>query len=442
MKSVGAALIILLFCNYLFAENLPKGKMSESEAVEFGKRLTLEQAVAMILRSSTILKMARGRIAASAYGQVSARGEYYPKLSLSATHLDQNRISRTTTFFEPNPYKTYQYGLRADYTLYNGKRRESQFKLAHEKLKSSRFQYASDKRAVVEVVIRTYYDGVALLSQIDQAYEDFEFEKENLVIANKRIEAGVASINEKLNFELRIAQAKSKLLELKTQWKVLISELAALFSVDAKHLSGLEELQFNNLENENLMHVDAIIEKAFRDRSDIALAQSRIREIQLEGKTAKSSYYPELGAFADFTNMSRDSFSTDSRGNAVAFGLQFKMNLFNGFSDKARVMQAKENEKVAKIQLDNTYIQIKAEMESLYLSVLKWRGLRTLDRQSRDIALKKRENMQKEYLAGTQGVLHLNEAQNDLSSAETKYRLSEIKFVLAYELLRNAAVMR
>ncbi|MBF0197268.1 MAG: TolC family protein [Planctomycetes bacterium] len=418
-----------------FRENI--NDYSQEELYELGRKLTLKQARALALKRSNTLKAGLNRITSATYGEKISAASFWPRVDFSASHQDFRKVATNSlSFGTTSPYTQSRYGVSADYTVYDGSRRRHMLEIAKEQKQQSSLSLKESKRMILKEVTSRYFQGVFLRRRIEQLEGDLEYEKSNLVIAQDRFKAGLANHTEMKNFELRVKRVESQALDLQLEWDILISELAALFNVARENLAGLEELEFRpspeSLKIQNMKHY---IDLAREQRVDFLISRSQLREINKRAELAQTAYAPTLSVFANGYNTSRNGFKADDEGTSYSFGVQLNYNLFNGLSDRNSILRDQALVRAQSLEVDNSDLLIRTEVESHYLQAQKWLRNMQLEKETLVLARDKREDAQKEYLGGVSGILRVNEAQNEFSQSETSFIVAEVQVAQALELL-------
>lgn len=411
-------------------------KITVFEASHLGVELSLERAKHIVLTNSKVIFKAKSKLDSAKYQKRSTFGDFLPTIDLSAAHYDYQKIAASSSsFVRPPAFKQYQYGLRASYSLYEGLSKWSRYKISKIQELQEGFNLQERKRYLIHQTILHYFAGVTLLKNIEQAQRDLEFEKENLKIANHKLEAGIANMSEVLNFKLRLNQVRSKHIELTMEWDILIAKLAALFSVEKKQLSALKHLKFSVIDRYHLKDLEYYLTQSKKMRKDYEIAKSLVDEAKYRIENERSNYHPKLSGFADYSNTDEDNFGSDSNRNAFSLGLELQFNLFKGFKDHFQILKAKKDLDYFRYDAEDIANQLGTEVESEYLRAKRWLKSREVEKKTKELAGQKRDIVLAEYRVGKVDVSQLNEAQNELSLSETQYIISEIQFAQALEIL-------
>ena len=184
-----------------------------------------------------------------------------------------------------------------------------------------------------------------------------------LNLAKNRFSIGKASKLEVLNAEVDWNTDNTNLLQQKELYNNTRTNLNALLARDlTTHFVVVEEVAIDK----SLNYVD--LKTAFDGQNpqlQMQILQKKIAELAL--KQVKGDRYPTIGLSSgyNFTRSESDlGFASRSSGNGLVYGINARMNIFNGSLQN-------RNEKAAKLALENANISLeqqKSQLESQLLA--------------------------------------------------------------------------
>lgn len=145
-----------------------------------------------------------------------------------------------------------------------------------------------------------------------------------------------------------------------------------------------------------------------------------------------SDYYPTLAAYGQWTNQGQgNQFSNFLSATSSAVGLNFSMNLFNGFRTKARVEQAQADLETVRYQAallrDGISLQVRAAMNSLKSARERILAqLKTVAQADRGVQI-----AQIRYREGAGSLLEINDAELALSRAKSNKAQAQYDYAAA-----------
>jgi outer membrane protein TolC len=286
----------------------------------------------------------------------------------------------------------------------------------------------------------TYYDLVQqqqLLKALDTA---IVISKQRVTLADNRFKIGKAAKLELLNAQVDLNTDQSNLLRQKEMYEntktflneLMARDLATNFVV-ADSVATDDSLKLADLMN---------LATQQNPQIQIALINKRVAELNL--KQVKGLRYPQIGVSTGYVFTESENslgFARENSGRGFNYGLSANINIFNGF------LQAR-NERIAKLQIDNTGIQIEQQAQAVnsqlmtafqtYLTNLE---LVKLEKQNEAIARQNLDITLEKYRIGTITQIEVRTAQlnyiNALARNSTAQYNAKISEVSLKELAGN-----
>jgi len=293
--------------------------------------------------------------------------------------------------------------------------------------KQSEFAKDDIKRLLLSSVVEAYFSAQLALENIKISEADRTFNQNLLEEAKARSSQGLGSLSDEMNFEIRVNTAEQELLRAKQSYKSLMYSLATVMGVpDAifpEHLT-LSDLQPETDEELSSVDTDKLIGFALLYRSDIKQNESVLDAQIAEVNRLRSKYYPSVGVSAAYEGERTDdmAFEKEDFGNLV--GVDINYNLFSGGGDKARVGEAVNRQKEVQKNIDALKLSIKSDVRNaVELLILAQKAL-VLLRSNSVLVKKNRDLVEMEYSAGQSSLVRLNEAQRDMTTAQSRLALS------------------
>jgi outer membrane protein TolC len=400
--------------------------------------LTVEDAVAIALDNNYQILIASNNLKIDETGVSLGFAGMLPTVNgtvsdnRSLIDLEQVRNDGSQVSQDNAKNNTFNYGARLDWTIFDGFgmfARYDQLKEI-EKLGEAELQQAIVDR--VSQVMITYYDLVQQQQQLTALDSTMVISQQRVELSNNRFTIGKASKLEVLNAQVDLntdqtLQMRQK--ELYANTKILLNELLARDSkTDFKVVDAI--LVDNGLELSQLESLAMQLNPQLQAQ----LINKRIAELQL--KQVKASRLPVLGVNAGYSRSESESslgFAVSSASQGWNYGFTASINIFDGFNQN-------RNEKIAKIQIENSQIAIKQQEQQLttqlataYQTYLT--NISLVELESGNVAIAK-ENLDitmDKYRIGTIPTIEFRTAQLNYINAEVRYsnamfqaKLSEI----------------
>ncbi len=115
------------------------------------------------------------------------------------------------------------------------------------------------------------------------------------------------------------------------------------------------------------------MEQAAKNNSEIKAAQSSLESARESAKSSRSGFLPSLSGNLNYSYGSSglSSTSTDeSASSSYGVGISLSQNVFNGFSDKAKLEQAHAQTRNQEANLDSVKAKVSFDLKSAYANLL------------------------------------------------------------------------
>ena len=401
--------------------------------------LDLETAVAIALTDNPGLQAAAARVRQAKAQVDQARATYWPWLDANASG---SRIKLSENAYEQNlaaarlfdinaaiedPEAYYSADLTAYWTLFDGFERKFTNALAQYGEESSRASLNDARRLLISAVSFAYYSAQLASTNIAIAMADEEFNQRQLADAEARQRVGTGALSDVLNFQVRKNQAKTLRINQEYEYEITLYGLSALMGLSESRLPdhvALAKLSPQTNPDIHLPTVDEMIAATMKNRPDIQQAQLLIKQSEARIKVAQSGYYPTIAISGSIGGERIDdpAFEQDDFGNSLQIGLTY--NLFAGGLTRARVKEVEHVKEEGERRLQELITSATSEVRSAVALVKTAQTQVALQRENVDLVKRTRDLVEKEYNAGQASLVRLNEAQRDLTTAQSNLALA------------------
>ncbi|MEN2416122.1 TolC family protein [Flavobacterium mesophilum] len=406
--------------------------------------LTIEDATKIALENNFEIRIAKNNSKISETNVTIGNAGMLPTATASVTdnnsvtNSSQTRQDGTTTSLNNAKNNSLTYGVGLNWTVFDGMKMFARL----DQLKELQNLGDSELRRTVLIKIvqvnSAYYDLVQQQHQLAALDTTIVISKQRLTLAQNRFSIGKASKLEVLNAQVDLNSDQVALLRQKETYanaKILLNQYLArdpkidftvtdLVTVD----NNMNYAQLSDLAHKQNPAVEAQI------------INKRIAELQL--KQVKADRYPVVNLTTGYNfseNQSSLGFTSASSSKGLNYGFNARLNLFDGLNQH-------RNEKVAKIEIENTQIAIEQQNMILdtqlstafqtYLTNLELIDLEednvTIAKQNLDITLDK-------FRIGTITTLDFRTAQLNYVNAKVRYSNAQYQAKLSEIALRELA---
>ena len=325
--------------------------------------LTVEEAVSIALENNYQIKIASNDLKIDETSVSPGFAGMLPRLNgvvdnnNGIQNIDQTRSDGTKLSRDNAKNNSLNYGVQLDWTIFDGLQMFSRYDQLKETKNRSDAELKLAILQTVSDVMTTYYDLVQQKHQLNALDSTIVISKQRVELANNRFSIGKASKLELLNAQVDENTDQALLLRQQELFQNTKTRLNEIMGRDVKLefrvvdlISIDRNLQLHTLEEQT---------KTQNPQLQAQLINKRITELQL--KQIKGGRLPIVSAQAGYMFSDSESslgFTTNNNSRGFNYGFSARMNLFDGFNQN-------RNEKIAKIQIENSELLIEQQTQTL-----------------------------------------------------------------------------
>ncbi|MFV8376788.1 TolC family protein [Flavobacterium sp. LB1P62] len=428
-KLLFRSLIVILFC------------IVKTNAQEV---LTVEDAIKIALENNYEIKIASNNLLIDKTNVSPGNATMLPKVT--ATIVDNNSVQNssqtrqdgTETELDNAKNNSLSYGIGLDWTIFDGLRMFARLDQLKELQKLGEAQLKLTIITKISDVNATYFDLVQQQQQLAALDSTIVISNQRLTLAQNRFTIGKASKLEVLNAQVDLNTDKVTLLrqkELFVNTKILLNQILARdVNIDFKVVEKIV------VDNQLLLpELSALAEKQ-NPQLETQIINKRVSELQL--KQIKSGRYPNIKINTGYNfseSQSSLGFVSQSASKGLNYGFSASLNLFDGFAQN-------RNEKIAKIQIENSKITIEQQNLALhsqlsisYQTYLTNLELIALEEKNEAIAKQNLNITLDKFRIGTITTLEFRAAQLNYVNAKVRYSNAQFQAKLSEIALKELA---
>ena len=384
-------------------------------------RLSVADVVDLALGNSpqTRNTWAQARAAASAYG--SARGHLLPSLELDGSGGPSKAISFNPAVL-PAARSSFTTTLNLSYVVLDFGQRGGAMAAAHEALFAADLTHNATVQSVVLQAEGAYFSYQASRGLFDAADATVKTAEANLAAADRRHEVGLATIAD-------VLQARTALSQSKLNWQTAGGNVQAARAQLALALGLAANARFEAEPDTGMApvlqlseNIDSLIERAVRDRPDVAAARALARQSQAQVRQARSAGLPSITLGASQGNVQSGSAALAGNTYALTFGVAIP--LFSGFSKDYDIVTAQENAAAAASRAEQTRLLAISQLFTSYYALQTATQRVATSAELLSSAVQSEEVARGRYAEGVGNILDLLTAQSALADARAQSVLS------------------
>lgn len=406
--------------------------------------LTVEEAVQIALENNYQIKIAANELQIDEVSVSVGNAGMLPQVGLnlmdnnSVQYLRQTRSDGSVVERDNAKNNSLNYGIAMDWTLFDGLRMFADYEQLKETQKLGEAQLKQVILNKVGEVMITYFDLVQQKQQLTALDSTIIISEQRVDLARNRFTIGKASKLEVLNAQVDLNTDETLMQrqkELYVNTKVQLNEyLARDLKIDFEVVPEIfvdQALQLPELET--------LVEK---ENPTLQVEQINKRISELELKQTKALRYPTIFASTGYNFGRTESslgFTTNSNSRGWNYGFGASLNVFDGFNQN-------RNEKIAKIQIENTEVAIAQRTQELmslvnttYQTYLTNISLIELEGKNEAIAQENMEITVEKYRIGIIPTIEFRTAQLNYINAKVRHSNAKFQAKLSEIILKQLA---
>jgi outer membrane protein len=412
-------------------------------------RLTLAEAIARARTQNLDARLAATAEREATARIAQARGSYLPKVDLAESFqrgdqpvfvfsslLAQRQFTAANFAIDalnhPDPINNFRTAVTVEQALFN---RATAARLRSTRIDgdlaaAGRISVNQDLAVQVTEAYGRVLTAVAGQSATTTAIATAQADRE---LAGNRRDVGRATDADVLQFDVYLARVHAQQIRAGADERIararlnqIIGEpLDSFFTLDLASEAGA-------VPDPDLMALEAA---ALANRPDIAIAVVQERQAAASRDSARAAFLPEVGAqFGWEMNGSE----WDSRSPSWVAGVVARVNLFQGFTDRARLAEAREQ--ITRRSLERQKVETAARLE-VRIALARLEAARAgeaVGRLAADQARESRRIIRDRYESGLADIVALLRASELVQDADTRQVGAAVEVVLAAAAMNQA----
>ena len=406
--------------------------------------LTIEEAMKIALENNFEIKIAKNNTKINETNVTVGNAGMLPIATASIVdnnsiqNSSQTRQDGTTTALDNAKNNSLNYGVSLGWTVFDGMRMFARLDQLKELQKLGDSEL---KRTILEKigdVNSSYYDLVQQQQQLSALDTTIVISKQRLTLAQNRFSIGKASKLEVLNAQVDLNSDQVALLRQKESYanaKILLNQYLARDPQINFRVSDTVTVD-NTLILANLTDLAQKQNPALESQ----IINKRIAELQL--KQVRANRYPVVSVNSGYNfaeSQSSLGFTSQSSARGLNYGFTASVNIFDGFNQH-------RNEKVAKLQIENTQIAIEqqnlilnTQLSTAFQTYLTNLELIDLEEDNEAIAKQNLEITLDKFRIGTITTIDFRTAQLNYVNAKVRYSNAQYQAKLSEIALKELA---
>ncbi|HQI95881.1 MAG TPA: TolC family protein [Syntrophorhabdus sp.] len=395
------------------------------------ERLTLSDGIRMVTEDNMLVKIRKQDELISESDTLIARSGLLPHVygTYSQNYNEKQQgtqIQGQSAYTQQQDF--YAFSLRAQQLLWDFKGVLSIYEASKKIQEARHLEYKRTRNYVALSFALGYFDLLESEKMITVSEKETEMLSAHLTMAKNLYTEGVITKNDLLQADVRLSDARQKLLAAKNIRKITASRLNTMLGRPLSSVLDPEEIPVRAPEPP--IDLNWAMAKAEKDRYEIRMVDVTVDAIKFEEAAKKAEYYPRFFVEGGY-NYLRNKYALYDGSWSVMGGMS--INLFSGGATLAGLDKIRREKDKLTIERRKLIDDIRFEVERYYLELT---SAREKVRVTKDATSQAEENLRinrVKYREGEGTATDVVDAITLLTVAETNHFRSQ------YELLRAEA---
>jgi outer membrane protein len=412
---------------------------------------SLQDCIDYALANNINIRKGRVNASSSDVDLLTAKAALFPSLSFSTSHNVVNRPFQETSSYVSgseilqNSGKTSyngNYGLNAQWTLYNGGKRLNTIKQEKLNSKAAELDVETSANSIQESILQNYVQILYAAESIKVNESTLEVSKAQYERGKQLVAAGSLSRVDLAQLEAQVSTDEYQLVMAQTQLQNYKLQLKQLLELD-----GADEMNVQIVDIDDARVLATLPDKldvyeaALAQRPEIQSGKLNIESAALGVKVAKAGYIPTValtaGIGTNHTTGSDYTFSEQVKNgwNNTA-GLSVSVPIFNNRQTKSAVQKAKLQQETSQLDLLDKQKALYKSIEGYWLDAINSQQRYAAAEKKQESAQTSYELISQQFDLGMKNIVELLTEKNTLLSARQETLQAKYMAVLNAQLLK------
>lgn len=318
---------------------------------ENATRVTLDRAIDLAIGRSPQMAQSEQAVVNSGESARTAWGAFLPTISSSSSMSirSSQRFDAATDRVVSGSSNSYNAGLTAGYTLFQGGRRFSELGRVKSDVRAAEARRDDQRFGVIFQTNTFFFTALRQDELLTVALRRIDQATQSLDMTRAQAQVGEATASDTLRARLELINARQAVLNAETATR------AARFALG--HQIGVSEPVIPDFEGDIdprplALSIDEMLTLAESQSPSVVASEAARAAAQQAIWATKTAYIPTLSFSSgyDWTNQ-----TASFNGGSTSWRLNFNLNypLFNGFTRESNVVRAQYTARVARLQEDD-----------------------------------------------------------------------------------------
>jgi outer membrane protein len=387
-----------------------------AQATAPGAKIGLQDAIAIALRQSVLVKQSENALASSTNGVSQARNAFLPSLALSTSSARSVGRAGTSTIGSSTS-QSLNTALSSSLTVFDGLRNVNELRQAKLDVTANTGDLTRARQTAVYTVASNYLTLATAEGQLAVQKQNLAAQEAQEAQLQTLVKAGARSISDLYQQQATTAAARASIVSAERDVELARIALIQTLQLDPRGTYDFVAPTVGDVSGSVPKYdLDSLLSRAFASRSDLVAEQTRVEAAAVGTKAAAASRLPTVSLNTNYNASYNSSAATalgaqldQNRGGSLSLAVSFP--IFDRGVTSTAVQQAR-------IQEDNARLALADQRQTVALDVRRaWLTLEST-RQQLTVALAQQKaadlavsTTQARYQVGTSTLLELTQAR-------------------------------
>ena len=395
--------------------------------------LSLSEGLGIATENNRLIKISFRERDMSYEDTLIARSRMFPSVNatINQTFLSNQpgaRLGAQDVYTSERNYLSY--GINAYQTLFSFGGDSSRHEASMSILDAKKLGIDLTKNIVALNFVTAYFDLLETEKMLVVSKKEVERLESHRTVAKNLFNEGVITKNDLLQAEVRLSDAKQRMLTLKNLRAIGASRINNILSRPLNTAIEVEDVPLNAISGDKLPALEKAWTNAENQRLELGIIDREIKTMELEETVKRSDYFPKLFAQGGY-NYAENRYQLQEDNWSIVMGIN--LNLFSGGSTKAEVSKVRHRKEQLNEQRKKLADDIRLDVEKNYLDI---KNAEEKIMVTKDAVAQAEENLRINKVRYEEGIgtaTDVLDAITLLTTAETNY------YRAVYELRRAEA---
>jgi len=396
--------------------------------------LTLDEAIAIGVKNRASLQSKLLAIYSAEAGVKSAKGSYYPDLSLSSTYthlFEENKSGVTISTSYTSSQDPVSISVDLSQNIFSFGKVKDTIDLTEKNVLLANLGYEEEKRALVVDIKRAFYGYVLAKEMLKVQEQTLTYRKDALEIAKERYRAGLSPDYDVLKAESDMQSFEPSLISAQNQVEYALLNVYNLLGIKDKKTVDVELI--GSLKEEyTILNKDELVCMAMSNNYSVQQYKEYIFSQEIQNKLNNSQKVPTIKGFASYSLRSGFDPETgkarywgeDSWNGDLSMGMRLQVplsSLFPWSSESASIKQGKLDLEKLNTELCSLESDISLSIDNIMLNLKYQVSNINSSKKSVELAERLFNSAKQRYENGLITSLEFKDTQVSLNTARIGY---------------------